>query len=43
MSPKTSLGQMFCMIYSVFGVPFNGIVFAGLADLFSHRVIEITF
>ncbi|KAL7644360.1 UNVERIFIED_CONTAM: hypothetical protein RMT77_005187 [Armadillidium vulgare] len=40
MAPKTILGKSLLILYSLFGVPFNGIVFASLADLFSKKFVK---
>ncbi|XP_045592895.2 potassium channel subfamily K member 2 isoform X1 [Procambarus clarkii] len=41
MYPATSGGRIFCIVYAFVGVPFNGILVASLADLFSSKVVNL--
>lgn len=37
-SPTTTLGRMIMIVYSVIGIPVNGILFAGLGEYFGKTV-----
>lgn len=37
-SPTTTLGRMIMIVYSVIGIPVNGILFAGLGEYFGKSV-----
>ncbi|CAL4059225.1 unnamed protein product [Meganyctiphanes norvegica] len=39
MSPSTPWGKVFCIIYAIVGVPFNGILFTTLADFFYTKIV----
>lgn len=38
LAPTTTLGRMIMILYSLIGIPINGILFAGLGDFFSRIV-----
>lgn len=38
LSPNTPFGQVFCIIYSLFGIPLNTLVFVALAGFYSEHV-----
>ncbi|XP_018009522.1 potassium channel subfamily K member 2 [Hyalella azteca] len=39
LSPRTTIGQQFCILYSLFGIPLNTMVFVTLADFYSDYVM----
>ena len=42
-SPTTTLGRLIMVIYSVIGIPVNGILFAGLGEYFGRTVSKYRF
>lgn len=38
MYPASPTGRFFSMIFALFGIPLNGILFANLADYFGSKV-----
>lgn len=40
-SPSTTLGRMIMIVYSVIGIPINGILFAGLGEYFGKTVSDV--
>ena len=43
MAPTTSAGRLFCILFALFGIPLNGILFASLGDYFGSKVKPLTF
>ena len=41
LSPATTLGKIICMIYSLLGVPINGIFIGSLGAYFRNKVSKV--
>lgn len=40
LSPITSAGKIFCIIFAIFGIPLTGILLAAIGDRFSKCFVE---
>ena len=39
-SPSSAAGQIFCIVYSLLGIPISGLLLAGLSDFFAGNLLN---